>query len=256
MPLPPPPKRARGDQDMEDGLDEVGSGLQVTRPPAGVPHNYNNNYTVRLTYADTFRHEVDPSTKNTQVFKVNSLYDPDHSGVGHQPFFRDMWASQYDYYSVIKTDYEIHVWNAVADAVTYTAVGTHGQRLGMAQMTTIATTNYLDLDNMATSIFPNAEMKNATTHVICPEEHLVLKGTLTPGDFVVDAKDADSDTTWTAMASNPAVPRYFGYTLTSALKSQPVGASESTYIALQVYVKFNFTVQFTQINPTLRQVPS
>lgn len=253
----PAAKRQRGDdQDMQDGLEEVGSGLALSKPPAGVPHCYNNNYTVRLTYADTFRHDVDPSGGELQVFRLNSIFDPDYTGTGHQPFFRDMWASQYDYYSVIKTDYEIHVWNAQNDGVTYTAVGTNSQRLGMCVITTRATTNDSDLTANASTVFPNCEMKGVTTAVICPEEHIVLKGSFTPGDFIVDAKDADADSVWTAMGSNPAVPRYFGYHINQALKAQPVGVNENVNVSLEVFVKLNFTVQFTQINPSLRQVPS
>ena len=37
----------------KQGANEVGKGLQVTIPRA-IPHGYNNNYTVRLTYADSF----------------------------------------------------------------------------------------------------------------------------------------------------------------------------------------------------------
>ena len=42
-----------------------------------------------------------------QVFKANSLYDPDHTGVGHQPMYLDQISAIYQRYRV--TDFEIKV---------------------------------------------------------------------------------------------------------------------------------------------------
>lgn len=39
----------------------------------------------------------------------SSLYDPDFSGTGHQPYLRDQWASFYSYYRVHGIKYEIHL---------------------------------------------------------------------------------------------------------------------------------------------------
>jgi len=36
-------------------------------------------------------------------FRANSMYDPDFTGVGHQPMFRDEMAAQYKYYTVINS---------------------------------------------------------------------------------------------------------------------------------------------------------
>ncbi len=45
---------------------------------------------------------VDPSVgaASTQVFRANSLYDPDLTGVGHQPMGRDALAAAYGHYLV------------------------------------------------------------------------------------------------------------------------------------------------------------
>lgn len=77
-------KRSRSD--AADGATEVGSGLGVTIPRS-VPHLYNNNYTVKLTYADNYRHAVNYGNAAKQVFRMNSIFDPDYTGTGHQPMF-------------------------------------------------------------------------------------------------------------------------------------------------------------------------
>lgn len=241
----------------QQGAEEVGKGLEVTIPRS-FPHVYNNNYTVRLTYADTFRHDIINSSAGgvTQVFRTNSIFDPDFTGTGHQPLGRDLWASMYDYYAVLSTSYTIRMYNCSGqDPIIYTAVGTNAQNLGSMNVMMLPTTNTLDYGALIT-ISPTAEMKNVRTDMLTPGEKSTYKGTLTPGDFIVDAKDADIDTTWTANGSNPAVPRFFGYVLTPVNQVMPLGTVENAYSAIHVQVILEYTVQFTQINPTLRGVAS
>lgn len=45
-----------------------------------------------------------------QVFRANSLYDPDLSGVGHQPRYRDIMASVYERYAVESSSIEVCFW--------------------------------------------------------------------------------------------------------------------------------------------------
>ena len=245
--------------DTTDGAMEVGQGLQVTIPRA-VPHAYNNNYTVRLTYADNYISNVRAYTgSDLQSFRMNSIYDPDYTGTGHQPYFRDMWSSQYDYYAVLACTYSIKMYNASGqDPVTFTSVGTNGQTLGAVNVTLLPTTNVNDLTNAYTSqlIYPAAEMKNAQTKWLLPQQSIEFHGTLTPGDFIVDAKDSDDDATWIATGSNPTVNRLLGYVISAGYGATPIGLNEAPYATIQVQVILDYDVQFTQINPTIRGVPS
>lgn len=242
----------------QEGATEVGQGLEVTVPRA-IPHLYNNNYTVRLTYAENYIHniQINAGTADYQVFMTNSIFDPNNTGTGHQPLMRDLWASQYDYYAVLACHYKIRMYNASGqDPVTYTAAGGSGQTLGAVNVTTMATTNATDISATASTVFPIAEMKNAVTKFLRPQGYLDFEGTLTPGDFIVDAKDSDSDLTWTANGSNPSVPRYFGYKITPSLATTLIGLSENPFAAIQVQAILDYDVQFTQVNPTLRGTSS
>lgn len=237
----------------QEGAKQVGQGLQVT-VPRSIPHLYNNNYSVRLSYADAYNLTVSGSAgSSTRVYSTVSIYDPDVTGIGHQPLMRDLWASQYDYYTVMAFHYRIELYNCGNDAITYTAVGTSSQKVGGVVATLIRTTNQSDVTNMGTGTpFPACEMKNTEMQALWPDRSIEFSGTLTPGDFIVDAKDQDADTTWTAVGSNPAVQRYIGLAMNSVNSGGFVGASETPYSNIQVVIKFDYDVQFTQLNQNLR----
>lgn len=241
----------------KEGAKQVGQGLQVT-VPRSIPHLYNNNYSVRLSYADAYNVLVSGNAGyNTRVYSTVSIYDPDVTGSGHQPLMRDLWASQYDYYTVMAFHYRIELYNCGDDAITYTAVGSSAQKVGGVVATLMRTTNTADITAAGTgSIFPANEMKNTEMQALWPDRSITFEGTLTPGDFIVDAKDADSDSTWTANGSNPAVQRYIGVALNSVNSGAFAGGSETPYSNIQIVLKFDYDVQFTQVNASLRGINS
>lgn len=51
-------------------------------------------------------------------FRANSTYDPDYTGTGHQPMFRDELAAQYNYYTVMASRIEILVQPAATTGRT------------------------------------------------------------------------------------------------------------------------------------------
>lgn len=53
----------------------------------------------KLIYCDT--KTIVPGTSDARhLFRIRSIYDPDSTGVGHQPAFFDKWAALYDNYRV------------------------------------------------------------------------------------------------------------------------------------------------------------
>lgn len=246
-----------GSSAAKQGANEVGKGLEVT-VPRNIPHLYNNNYTIRLTYADSFNRVVsNAGGGDNYAFRTNSIYDPDYTSAGHQPLMRDLWASQYDYYTVLACHYHIELYNCAVDTLTFTSAGTFAQRVGAITANLIPTTNITDISNAGGGYpFPSSEMKNVQTKVIWPENWVTFEGTLTPGDFIVDAKDADSDTTWTAVGANPAVPRYLGFGLNAFNATSFGGQNKAAYSNIQVFVKLHYDVQFTQLNQALRSIAS
>jgi len=69
---------------------------------------FNERFIGRSRYADEvalFCTSV--PTASTYQFRMSSLFDPDLTSTGHQPFFRDTLASIYSYYKVFRVDYEV-----------------------------------------------------------------------------------------------------------------------------------------------------
>lgn len=57
----------------------------------------------RLRYVDTYTVSSVAGSIGKQVMYLNSTFDPDNSGTGHQPLYRDTYAAIYDQYAVVAT---------------------------------------------------------------------------------------------------------------------------------------------------------
>ena len=82
---------------------------------------------VKLPYFTSGQLASSVGAYSYQIFNLNSIYDPDRSGVGHQPLGRDQWVPFYNRYRVFKVDYVITLTNAdpaqPADCVVLNANG-------------------------------------------------------------------------------------------------------------------------------------
>lgn len=58
---------------------------------------------VKLRYVQELSLTAGVGAFATHVFRANSVFDPDYSGVGHQPLRFDNWASIYDHYTVLSS---------------------------------------------------------------------------------------------------------------------------------------------------------
>jgi len=79
-----------------------------------------SEFVTQMSYASSF---TTPSGAPLRVFRMNSLFDPDRTGVGHQPYGRDQLANIYNRYRVNGFKYE--VWGAHATGGTSYAVNIH-----------------------------------------------------------------------------------------------------------------------------------
>lgn len=74
-----------------------------------VPQLFPNTKLVRHRYCDTITLPASAAAGNAVkwVFRCNSMYDPDFTGTGHQPMFRDEMAAQYNYYTVLASTIKV-----------------------------------------------------------------------------------------------------------------------------------------------------
>jgi len=100
---------------------------------------------VWLKYADNFS---STGAAIDKVYRLNSIFDPDHTGTGHQPLGRDQYVNFYNRYRVLKVRMKLHVASAyVADAQPF--------------IVTIVPDN---ATTAHTSVTQSAEQQGASTH--------------------------------------------------------------------------------------------
>lgn len=58
---------------------------------------------VKMRYAEVVSLNAGIGTSASWLFRANSIFDPDYSGVGHQPMGHDEWATFYGHYVVSKS---------------------------------------------------------------------------------------------------------------------------------------------------------
>lgn len=75
----------------------------------------------KLVYFDSGQMANSVGVFQTQLWNLNSLFDPDRSGIGTQPLGRDQWATWYNRYRVYKTDYIITFTNLDPDQAAIVA---------------------------------------------------------------------------------------------------------------------------------------
>lgn len=66
---------------------------------------------VKMRYCDQKVLVSTSGTVATQVYRCNSIFDPDYTGVGHQPIGHDEWNQMYNNYKVTKAKLTIQATN-------------------------------------------------------------------------------------------------------------------------------------------------
>jgi hypothetical protein len=182
----------------------------------------------KLRYVDTYALVSTAGSLAKQVMYLNSTFDPDNTGTGHQPLYRDTYAAIYDQYSVVHCHAKI----------TF-------QSLAVATSNSIGVV--IDDDN-STSTTPTTlmEQSRGKHHLLPP-----LSGSLSNHTFVVEwdcKRDLGidpyaSETYKTINTSNP--------TEIAALLLWSVPADGSSTTTIQVQVELVQTVLWTElITPT------
>ncbi len=72
---------------------------------------YPKSRSVTLRYHQTGSFTCAAGALGSQVFRANSLYDPDYTGTGHQPLGFDQWAAFYRTYVVRRFRWTVQLLN-------------------------------------------------------------------------------------------------------------------------------------------------
>lgn len=90
------PKRSRSKSRARQALMKKAKAPTIPRPRV-MPHGQ----VVKMRYVDTFTFATGATGLVTNIFRAGSIFDPDVSGVGHQPLAHDQWAAFYAKYRVL-----------------------------------------------------------------------------------------------------------------------------------------------------------
>lgn len=63
----------------------------------------------RVKYNTEWSGSIAAGTPNETLFNLNSVWDPERTGVGHQPYGRDTYATMYNKYRVFKCAWRIDI---------------------------------------------------------------------------------------------------------------------------------------------------
>jgi hypothetical protein len=87
--------------------DQSGQVRRIIRNPRNGP--FGQVYPTTLHYSDYIDVNVTSGTLGYNLFRANSLYDPDSTGTGHQPIYFDTFAALYSKYRVTALRYSFRV---------------------------------------------------------------------------------------------------------------------------------------------------
>lgn len=78
---------------------------------------------VRMKYASLITLNAGPGTAATHVYRANSVYDPDATGVGAQPYGHDQWMNFYNHATVVGSRIRA-LFTAQSSSNTYNSICT------------------------------------------------------------------------------------------------------------------------------------
>jgi len=107
-------KKQRGINQKQSPFSEAPKSIVRVPKVFGFPDRYECSlkYVEEVTFSGT-------GTTTNQVMRLNSLFDPNFTGVGHQPKYFDQLAAVYGTYIVLSTDFNVKLSNANSNSVRY-----------------------------------------------------------------------------------------------------------------------------------------
>lgn len=202
--------------------------------PGRIANQMSDYATYTLRYTELFTN-VDISSNWTKQFRINSIFDPNYTDTGHQPMGRDLLATIYNYYRVLKTEFSCELARP-----GYFSDGA-GPASGIVDATIIGDLVGTGVSTVPTNVATLGETKRGRCW-LSPSQDSISKWdrTIYPGllDETIDTNGATDQTllsVWTPMGSNPAEEQY--YTIMADTTNGP-------WSWATVLVQIKYTVQF------------
>lgn len=144
---------------------------------------------VKLPYSDTAYTTATGTFGALQKFRLNSIYDPDYSGSGHQPMGYDQWTAIYERYTVIGAKVELQLYSTGSEIVDFVCFPS-------------------SFVTDPASIYAAKEVKRAWKTIVTPGEKPVKKSFYFDMKKILGQKDLSDDQFKTAIGTNPSDDAY------------------------------------------------
>lgn len=231
--------------------------VEVVPPPARISKIIPDYFTINLPYTQslalTFNAAFEtPAT--SEVFRLNSIYDPYQTGAGHQPMGRDNWAALFQYWRVLKSEWKITFLNSSFNRSSATTVNTNAPTVGdyKTQAQQFQWGGFQLLEDTGNSITDTTvwfEGKQTAKCLLPPQPHPMSVNTLhftyTPESWDYHVNQGDAEERWTPVTSDPAVIKYIAIT-SGMVKAVTAGENVATSAQTRVLVEVMYTVQFRE----------
>ncbi|AXH76623.1 MAG: capsid protein [Circoviridae sp.] len=89
----------------------------------GVPTGLPTQRLARLVYVNNTEATSNLGVISVLKYRANSVFDPDQTGVGHQPFGFDTWATLYNHYVVLGAKITVKAINSIPDGASPAYIG-------------------------------------------------------------------------------------------------------------------------------------
>lgn len=241
---PPEEPTAAPSQSNSTRMASSGGEVPVIPPPKRVSKIVPDYFTIVLPYAETFRDGSNPVTTNLErYFRLNSIFDPDLTGTGHQPKGRDTWANVYQYYRVLSTEVTI-TWQNLQDAPFTGETQIVGFELTDKDEDAISTGQLAFIEGKQTAplLLPGINVAGANMQT--------QTYTYSPDTWHYHVQETGVEERWTPMGQNPtnthliclrAFRHNFGHTVTAR--------------KLQYLITLNYKVQFRETTNNILRGP-
>nr|WAE43061.1 MAG: capsid protein [Cressdnaviricota sp.] len=213
--------------------------------------SYQDEVVVKMPYVDltTTSFSLAAGLSAYQQFKVNSIFDPDLTGAGHQPLGRDTWAAIYNYYKVLEVNIHFEIvdlryTNAASAGNAIDCPTLHGGMLDITATPPATRSAWFEAYEVNECNRQQEFSKPIVYNVIGSRggnsTHVSMKWT--PELFEKNIIQGGNDAGWTAIGGDPTILEYF-----SLLANNP----EAVVRPIAWIGRLEYIVAFKQVNKTL-----
>lgn len=175
---------------------------------------------VTMKYCEAINDSSAITNSGVYQFRGNSIFDPNFTGVGHQPLGHDTYEQLYRRYTVLGSSITVHFINTDADPVTVAVAPKYNSVAG----------------SVIEQLIEDENGRSLTVSATGSDDSGVLRSPYIASRDILGAAEAESVSTF--FGSNPTVPWYWGIIYTN-LNGGGTGFDVKFRVVINYYVQLD-----------------